>query len=86
MDTEGHTWQTQSCHRTSDGLVSYQRCHCGLWRVLLDEPGGVQAVTSEVAPADDVGLVRSQVRGDVFVRAAARRCTASCSRSGGWAA
>jgi hypothetical protein len=35
-DTDGHSWQTRSRHPTSHGLVSYQRCHCGLWRLVLE--------------------------------------------------
>ena len=34
-DTHRHTWQTTSRHPTSNGTVSYQRCRCGLWSVLL---------------------------------------------------
>jgi hypothetical protein len=30
-----HTWQTSSCHPTSEGTVSYQQCRCGLWQVHL---------------------------------------------------
>lgn len=30
-----HAWQTRSRHPTSDGVVRYQRCHCGSWRALL---------------------------------------------------
>jgi hypothetical protein len=30
-----HAWQTRSCHRTSDGIVAYQRCRCGRWRLRL---------------------------------------------------
>ncbi|AVT30260.1 hypothetical protein C6361_13020 [Plantactinospora sp. BC1] len=33
-DENGHHWQTRSRHRTSDGIVSYQSCHCGMWRLL----------------------------------------------------
>jgi hypothetical protein len=35
IDPNGHIWQTESRHTTSDGAVSYQRCRCGRWRVLL---------------------------------------------------
>ncbi|GAB3139568.1 hypothetical protein GCM10027290_08970 [Micromonospora sonneratiae] len=31
---DDHTWTVRSRHRTSDGLMSYQSCHCGLWRVV----------------------------------------------------
>ena len=30
-----HAWQTRSRHPTSEGVVRYQRCHCGSWRALL---------------------------------------------------
>ena len=29
-----HRWFTVSRHLTADGLVAYQRCTCGRWRVL----------------------------------------------------
>lgn len=29
-----HRWVDTSVHRVSDGLVIYQRCLCGRWRVL----------------------------------------------------
>ncbi|GAA4964645.1 hypothetical protein WHI96_02535 [Pseudonocardia tropica] len=36
-----HEWETTSRHRTSDGVVRYQRCHCGTWRVRLErDPAG----------------------------------------------
>jgi hypothetical protein len=28
-----HRYVTVSAHRTSEGLVSYQRCACGRWRI-----------------------------------------------------
>ncbi|KQY31603.1 hypothetical protein ASD42_23725 [Nocardia sp. Root136] len=31
-----HTWQIESRHRTSEGLVAYQRCRCGARRVVVD--------------------------------------------------
>jgi len=30
----GHFWHTRSSHATSEGLVSYQACPCGRWRIL----------------------------------------------------
>jgi hypothetical protein len=40
--TASHRWETTSSHVTSDGWVRYQRCVCGLTRVLLNaEPVGV---------------------------------------------
>lgn len=35
------TTTTASVHRTADGVLSYHRCVCGQWSVLLDgEPLG----------------------------------------------
>ncbi|MEU4321460.1 hypothetical protein AB0H20_29230 [Nocardia fluminea] len=31
-----HTWQIESRHRTSEGVVAYQRCRCGARRVVVD--------------------------------------------------
>jgi hypothetical protein len=40
-------WRTVSRHLTSEGLVAYQRCGCGGWRIRLHEdPVGVTAVLS----------------------------------------
>lgn len=36
MYGSGHTWTTSSQHLTSEGLVRYRRCHCGLRRITLD--------------------------------------------------
>jgi len=33
-----HFWQTRSTHPTSEGLVSYQSCPCGRWRILTSTP------------------------------------------------
>ncbi|MFC4127408.1 hypothetical protein [Nocardia rhizosphaerae] len=32
-----HTWSIESCHRTSDGLIAYQRCPCGVRRVVTGD-------------------------------------------------
>lgn len=37
MDGLEHVWETSSQHRTSQGVVRYQRCHCGLRRITVDE-------------------------------------------------
>ncbi|MFF5108377.1 hypothetical protein [Streptosporangium sp. NPDC000509] len=37
-DHDEHDWHTRSHHRTSEGLVRYQSCHCGTWRVLCEAP------------------------------------------------
>ena len=42
-DHPGHFWRTRSSHATSEGLVSYQACPCGRWRILS------AARTAEVA-------------------------------------
>jgi hypothetical protein len=48
-DTHRHTWQTSSRHHTSDGTVSYQRCHCGLWSVLLEPSRGLATIPPDNA-------------------------------------
>ena len=35
INANEHTWQTRSRHSTSEGVVCYQHCHCGRWRVVL---------------------------------------------------
>ncbi|MFP5020931.1 hypothetical protein [Pseudonocardia phyllosphaerae] len=42
-----HHWQTVSRHRTSDGVVAYQRCRCGAWRVRLDARTALDFRTTE---------------------------------------
>jgi hypothetical protein len=34
-DVDVHAWRTQSSHQTSEGVLHYQRCACGVWRVLV---------------------------------------------------
>ena len=36
-DAHRHLWRTSSRHLTSEGVVGYQRCRCGRFRVLLGE-------------------------------------------------
>jgi hypothetical protein len=31
---DGHFWSTRSSHSTSEGVVTYQACPCGRWRIL----------------------------------------------------
>ena len=31
-----HEWEPVSRHRTSDGVVTYQQCRCGSWRIRLE--------------------------------------------------
>lgn len=55
-DLDGHVWQTRSRHLTGAGVVSYQRCHCGLWRLVLSrliEPGCVLADRIGAGKRDD---------------------------------
>ncbi len=33
-----HIWRTRSTHPTSEGLVTYQACACGRWRILGSSP------------------------------------------------
>jgi hypothetical protein len=49
MDGLEHAWETSSQHRTSEGVVRYQRCHCGLRRI---------TVNREHVVADRVGVRR----------------------------
>jgi hypothetical protein len=30
-----HAWWTRSSHHTLDGLVRYQHCSCGQWRITV---------------------------------------------------
>jgi hypothetical protein len=34
---QAHSWRTRSTHTTSEGLVTYQSCTCGQWRILTAE-------------------------------------------------
>lgn len=87
-----HVWETQSRHRTSEGVVSYQRCSCtcGTWRVLvgpasvatIDQPTDGHADTDE-----DWGRTRSsrrdawrQARAVYLLRAPSHGLTASGPR------
>ena len=36
-DENGHVWSTRSRHPSTDGVVEYQHCVCGLWRVQLSD-------------------------------------------------
>lgn len=38
----GHDWQTVSRHRTGAGLIAYQRCACGRWRIRHRTTAGVE--------------------------------------------
>jgi hypothetical protein len=52
---DAHSWLTRTRHRTSEGVVSYQRCSgCGQWRLLV----GRRRVV-----ADGVGAARSPAAG-----------------------
>lgn len=35
MEQLQHSWVTTSAHATSEGLLVYQRCHCGRWQVVV---------------------------------------------------
>ena len=52
--SDDHTWTVRSRHRTSTGIVSYQTCHCGLWRVT----GGTGSALAHRVGADRPGAVR----------------------------
>jgi hypothetical protein len=36
-----HRWMATSSHQVSEGLVVYQRCACGQWRVTSTPPYAV---------------------------------------------
>ncbi|MDN5855586.1 MAG: hypothetical protein L0K86_22635 [Actinomycetia bacterium] len=61
-DLDGHGWQTRSRHPTGDGVVAYQRCHCGLWRLLV-EPGYVLA--ERIGAGERAEDARQALDGDV---------------------
>ncbi|RGC66712.1 hypothetical protein C5N14_21850 [Micromonospora sp. MW-13] len=44
-DSDGHVWQTRSRHRTSEGTLYYQSCHCGLWRICAGPAAGIPVWT-----------------------------------------
>ncbi|UYM06821.1 hypothetical protein [Solicola gregarius] len=48
---ETHTWQPRSQHSTSEGLIVYEQCTCGRWRVTLAEGEHELVRTSPVARA-----------------------------------
>lgn len=33
-----HFWRSRSSHATSEGVVTYQSCPCGRWRILTTAP------------------------------------------------
>lgn len=37
-ETHRHRWSAVSSHQVSEGLVVYQRCACGDWRVTSTPP------------------------------------------------
>ncbi|MEE6258498.1 hypothetical protein [Plantactinospora sonchi] len=51
-DTDGHVWRTRSRHRTSEGTVHYQYCHCGLWRVRAGQRAVARIPETPVRPVD----------------------------------
>jgi hypothetical protein len=59
-DADGHVWSTKSRHRTSEGMVRYQRCPCGLWRVRL---GQDRMLADHIGGASLAVAVRNQDEG-----------------------
>ncbi|OYD70330.1 hypothetical protein BDB13_3932 [Rhodococcus sp. OK302] len=45
-----HRWEAESRHRTSEGTVTYLRCHCGSWQTLLTEGLSGSAGSAITAP------------------------------------
>ncbi|WP_427887073.1 hypothetical protein ACQHIV_29380 [Kribbella sp. GL6] len=37
-DTHRHRWSAVSSHQVSEGLVVYQQCACGQWRITSTPP------------------------------------------------
>lgn len=50
-ETGEHVWRTRSRHPSQDGVVAYQQCHCGTWRVLLESGGQRRSGTTVGATA-----------------------------------
>ena len=40
-DEARHSWHTHSSHATSEGVVTYQSCPCGRWRILAARPAEI---------------------------------------------
>jgi hypothetical protein len=66
-----HGWQTRSRHPTSQGVVRYQRCRCGSWRVLLGprpapavQTGGRTTKRDPLSPKQSPGSIASCQRHD----------------------
>ncbi|WP_166678254.1 hypothetical protein [Kribbella kalugense] len=38
MTDHRHRWTAVSAHQVSEGLVVYQRCACGQWRITSTSP------------------------------------------------
>jgi hypothetical protein len=38
LEAHRHRWSVASSHHVSEGLVVYQRCACGQWRVTSTPP------------------------------------------------
>jgi hypothetical protein len=41
FEAHRHRWTVASSHQVSEGLVVYQRCACGQWRVTSTPPYAV---------------------------------------------
>ncbi|MEV6813256.1 hypothetical protein [Micromonospora sp. NPDC051296] len=49
-DSHGHVWRTRSRHRTSEGTLHYQSCHCGRWRIRAGRTAGTLVETGPCDP------------------------------------
>ncbi|MEQ3551020.1 hypothetical protein WIS52_11100 [Pseudonocardia nematodicida] len=57
-----HEWETVSRHRSTDGVVGYQRCRCGARRIVLTH-GGVHPGPDDAVLAEPGSLrFRAQAR------------------------
>ncbi|TCC50728.1 hypothetical protein E0H75_11125 [Kribbella capetownensis] len=55
--THAHQWTTRSRHRTSEGVVGYDHCTCGRWRVHCETTAHDHQtlfITSAASPLDQL--------------------------------
>ncbi|WUJ74099.1 hypothetical protein OG809_12680 [Kribbella soli] len=50
-ETHRHRWSAISAHQVSEGLVVYQRCACGQWRITSTPPYPVAYPEVAISPS-----------------------------------
>ncbi|RZU13378.1 hypothetical protein EV645_4217 [Kribbella rubisoli] len=50
-ETHRHCWSAISAHQVSEGLVVYQRCACGQWRITSTPPHPVAYPEVAISPS-----------------------------------